>query len=285
MESEIKKIEMRDGVKINTKIKEVGSSTWIIATHGVGEHLSRHNYLNEMFGQYFNVFQYDLRGHGNSEGKRAYVEEFSDYMKDLKELIHFLQDNYRMNRFILLGHSMGALITASFMQDYVEDDLYPDMIFLSAPPAGVYGALGKVVKYTSTKIFDNLSKISGSIKLGGMVDLNYLSQDPLVKSQYLNDDLNELKLHSKLLLGMITTAKNTFSRPIRPKCPAYCLVGAKDRIVCPDTLVEYFGTIDKSFYFESVPEAYHEMHNEIEKYRNHYFDFMKKTFMDCLYQK
>ena len=69
-------IQLRDGIKIHSQIKEVGGPLWIVFTHGLGEHLGRHNYLHGLFSNNFNIFQYDLRGHGRSEGKRAYIKDF-----------------------------------------------------------------------------------------------------------------------------------------------------------------------------------------------------------------
>ena len=55
---ENKKIKLRDGIELNGQVKESGSTTWLIATHGLGEHLARHNYIPETLGQDFNIFQY-----------------------------------------------------------------------------------------------------------------------------------------------------------------------------------------------------------------------------------
>lgn len=59
-------LKMRDGAELYVQIKESGSPVWIIGTHGVGEHMGRHKYLPEQFGRDFNIFQYDLRGHGSA---------------------------------------------------------------------------------------------------------------------------------------------------------------------------------------------------------------------------
>ena len=90
MITEEKFIKMPDGVELHGQIREVGSQIWLIATHGIGEHLGRHNYLIDLFGHDFNVFQYDLRGHGQSQGKPAYIEDFFQYMEDLQEIINYL---------------------------------------------------------------------------------------------------------------------------------------------------------------------------------------------------
>jgi alpha-beta hydrolase superfamily lysophospholipase len=140
-------LKMRDGAELYTQVKESGSPVWIIATHGVQEHLERHKYLVDLFGHDFNIFQYDLRGHGRSTGKRAYIEDFSLYMEDLLEITRFLKDKYRMERYVLFGHSMGALITCAFIQNYVDESIYPERLIVNAPPCGADdGLMSSIVK-------------------------------------------------------------------------------------------------------------------------------------------
>lgn len=277
-------VKMRDGAELYVQIKETGSPVWIVATHGIGEHMERHKYIPELFGHDFNIFQYDLRGHGRSTGKRAWVQDFSEYMEDLKEIIRFLEEKYRMDRYILFGHSMGALITCAFMQNYVEEARYPERVVVNAPPCGTSGLLGKIVKVVPPTFFNVACEIPYSIPIGGLVDLGNLSHDPRTREDYIKDELNSLKLQSKLVFELMKTAQATFARPIRSKCPSFVTVGGADRIVGTDNVVEYFTTVDKSFNLKVFDGAYHEIHNEIEKYRKSYFDHLKIVFGEVLFK-
>ncbi len=133
MINETKKLKTTDGEELHLNIHENGSKYWLIVTHGMGEHCGRHQYMYKLFSQYFNICLYDLRGHGKSSGKRAYIDSFKDYVRDLGDILEFLRDTYAMDEYVLFGHSMGGLITASFMQNEVSDNLYPVKVFLSAP--------------------------------------------------------------------------------------------------------------------------------------------------------
>jgi acylglycerol lipase len=277
-------VKMKDGAELYVQIKETGSPVWIVATHGIGEHMGRHKYIPELFGHDFNIFQYDLRGHGRSTGKRAWIQDFSQYMEDLKEIIRFLEEKYRMDRYILFGHSMGALITCAFMQNYVEDERYPERVVVNAPPCGASGLLGKIVKIIPPAVFSGACEIPYSFPIGGLVDLDYLSHDPHTKENYVKDDLNSLKLQSKLIFELMKTAQTTFARPIRSKCPSFVTVGGSDRVVGSADIIEYFSTVDKSFNLKIIDGAYHEIHNEIEKYRKPYFDHLKAVFGEVLFK-
>lgn len=278
-------LKMRDGVELSVQIKESGSPVWIVATHGIGEHLGRHKYIPDLFGHNFNIFQYDLRGHGRSTGRRAYVSEFELYMEDLREILRFLNQKYRMKKFILFGHSMGALITASFMQNFVEDELYPERIVLNAPPCGMPGILGKVLQLLPGGVIPNACKLPMTIPLGGLVDLSFLSHDPRIKDDYIHDELNCVKLETKLLLELVKCSQETFSRPLRSRAQNFISIGVSDRVVSFDSAVEFFTNVDKSFKLTTFDGAFHEIHNEIEKYRKPYFEYLKQIMNETLYSE
>lgn len=278
MLSDEKQIRLRDNTELNASVWEKGRDVWLVCTHGVGEHLGRHQYIHSLFSEYFNICQYDLRGHGKSKGRRGYVENFEDFALDLGEVISFLQNTYKAKRIYLIGHSMGALITAHYLQQVVkEGDLYPEKVFLSAPPVGVPGFLGSLFKLFPLGITDWLSNISGSIPLKGLVDLKYLSHDSRVAQEYIHDELNILSLHSKLLLGLVHTSKIVFSRPLRIKCPLFVAVGDEDHVIDAPAAIDYFKFMEKSAQLLVVEGGYHELHNEIKSLRQKYFDFLESS--------
>ena len=132
---EIKELELRDGIKLKLSLMEAGHSKWLIVTHGLGEHRQRYQFIYELFSQHFNICTYDLRGHGESTGKRAYIKDFNEFTRDLDQVLDFLELNYTMEKFSLFGHSMGGLITASFIQQNHKSKRYPEKVFLSSPAA------------------------------------------------------------------------------------------------------------------------------------------------------
>src|SRR5690606_13932231 len=99
MQSETKFIRMRDNVELHARISEIDSSVWLVATHGIGEHLERHAYLKELVGRDFNILMYDLRGHGRSLGPSATISDFGLYRQDLQDVLRFLRERYKMQKF------------------------------------------------------------------------------------------------------------------------------------------------------------------------------------------
>lgn len=277
MVKESRKIPLSSGINLNATVKEAGNPVWIIVTHGLGEHCGRHEYMLKLFSQYFNVCLYDLRGHGKSDGKRTHINNFEEYLYDLKEVINYLKETFSMKRYILFGHSMGGLITAAYMQNMVDKDFYPEKVYLSSPPVQGPGLLGKFLGTTPPAVSKSFASLPFSFELGGILDLKKLSHDSRVGDAYINDSLNSKKSQTRLLFGIAAKAKEVFSRPLRIDCPLYVSIGTKDVLVEPKALIKYFTEIEKNARLFVLEDAYHEMHNEIEKYRAPYFDFLKTS--------
>ncbi len=283
MHTQEKTLKLRDGVELYLEVSERACNKWLVHSHGIGEHLGRHPYIKQLFGHNFNILQYDLRGHGKSGGKRAYVENFHDFMKDLQEIIVYLRNHFKMKEYVLMGHSMGALVTAGFVQSYVGSDFYPKLIHLSSPAVSIGGIAELPVNFLPTSFFKNLSMIPLGVQVSGLVNLSHLSHDPRVKQDYIDDPLCSKTAHTKLLTGLVTTAKEVFCKPLRAKCPAFVSIGSADKIVSYSECVKYFSLVEKSFKLKVFNDAYHEIHNEIDKYRLPYFDYLKSIVESCLY--
>ena len=274
-------ITMHDKIGLDACIHEKGNPSWIIATHGIGESYRRHSWPIELFGQDFNIAQYDLRGHGKSDGPPGYGK-FELFKRDLGSLLLHLKQEYKMKKYILFGHSMGALICADWLQNCTPKGFHPQAVFLNAPPVGFTGIPGKIFQHTPLATLSKINDIPLSFKIGGLIDTGRLSHDPRVKKQYHADPLNHLKLHSKLLLEMVMASRRTFSRPINPQCPAFVTVGSEDTIICVNTLLNYFKSVEKSFHLQVFEGAWHELHNETKKYRLPYFEFLQNSLHDLL---
>lgn len=280
---EEKLIESFDGTKLRALISEKGSPIWIIVTHGLGEHCERHQYFEEYFAEYFNILFYDVRGHGGSEGKRAYVNNFDDFCQDLGEIIKYLKNEYNCNRYFLFGHSMGGLITARFMQNFVDKNFYPEKVYLSSPPVAAPGVMGEVFHYGPHFFINSLKKLPFSIPLKGTLDLKKLSHDMRVYEQYIKDPKNILAIESKLLFEIVNASKETFARPLRINCELYVSIGTEDKLVSPNHLIHYFTEVEKNAKLNKTKGGYHELHNEIEKYRRPHMEFMKEALMGNLF--
>ncbi len=84
----------------------------VIITHGYAEHCGRYREVaNVCVKAGWLAVSYDVRGHGQSPGKRGAIERFETYLDDLDAVIAHGRTLGPSLPVVLLGHSNGSLIT------------------------------------------------------------------------------------------------------------------------------------------------------------------------------
>jgi alpha-beta hydrolase superfamily lysophospholipase len=283
MNNEYRDIISFDGTPLKCLIRETGSHKWLIVTHGLGEHLGRHEFFLKLFSQNFNIAIYDLRGHGRSGGKKAWVEHFGDFAKDLDAVIQYFKKNFGLKEYVLFGHSMGGLIVSDYMQNHVKEDLYPEKVFLSSPAVAAPGLMGPVFSNAPKFILESLTKLP-TLPVAKVLDLRKLSHDSRVYESYIKDEYTQLKIHTKLYLEVTKASRDVFSRPLRIKCPLFCGIGTEDALVHPGLMIKYFTEIEKNAQLNVFEGGYHELHNEIEKYKKPYLNYLRQSLTGLTFE-
>jgi len=271
-------IQSYDGTQLSVEILDQNHSDWLILTHGIGEHLGRHQYIYDLLKDNYNICLYDLRGHGNSKGERGSIKSFSQFRRDLQSLLIHLRNSYEVNSFSLFGHSMGGLIVCDFIQSalYKKVNIPIKSVFLSSPAIGVAGPLGRFLNFLPFKIHQALSGAPISFSMQGLNDYSYLSHDPKTIELYEKDNLVLKEFSTSLLLNLVKTAKKISNRNLNSPCPVYCSVGSSDQIVDYDKICSYLDNQDDT-YINRVEGGFHELHNEISQYKDSHIGFIKMS--------
>jgi alpha-beta hydrolase superfamily lysophospholipase len=86
----------------------------VLVLHGAGDHGGRYPALTTaLVHAGFQVALVDLRGHGQSDGRRWYIDTFSDYLNDVDAFVAKLsQDGIAGERLFAVGHSQGGLLAS-----------------------------------------------------------------------------------------------------------------------------------------------------------------------------
>jgi len=106
------------GLKIATKSwnTEGNPRAIMILVHGFNAHSGYMEWPGEQFSKNgFASYALDLRGRGNSEGERFYVEELSDYLGDVDMLVEIARAENPGLPVYVLGHSAGGVISSSYV--------------------------------------------------------------------------------------------------------------------------------------------------------------------------
>lgn len=90
-----------------------GARAIVLLSHGFGEHIGRYEHVAAaLCAAGFYVFALDHQGYGRSEGDRAHVQKFSDYVDDVLQFLALAKARApaadAAGGAFLLGHSMGG---------------------------------------------------------------------------------------------------------------------------------------------------------------------------------
>ena len=87
----------------------------VVLVHGYGEHIGRYEHVAAALNARGSaVVGPDHRGHGESRGERALVEDFEPIVDDLRAVV--AGRAWRPLPVVMVGHSMGGLIATRYAQ-------------------------------------------------------------------------------------------------------------------------------------------------------------------------
>ena len=112
----------RDGVRLFWRTERAAAPVGHVAVvHGYAEHLGRYVEITRaLTGAGYTVHLIDVRGHGQSGGKRAHVDAFKEYLSDLEIFLARVKEQAAKAPVFLLGHSHGSLIVARYLLNQPE---------------------------------------------------------------------------------------------------------------------------------------------------------------------
>lgn len=91
----------------------------VILIHGFNAHSGYMEYPAEQFAANgYSCYALDLRGRGQSEGERFYVEQLSDYLDDVQTLVDIARLEHPGLPVFVLGHSAGGVIATSYVYEH-----------------------------------------------------------------------------------------------------------------------------------------------------------------------
>ncbi|RME14986.1 MAG: alpha/beta hydrolase [Bdellovibrio sp.] len=234
----------------------------VLITHGLAEHSECYNDLAYSLNEdLWTVVGWDLRGHGRSEGKRGYVRHFENYIDDLHRFIHFLKEqSFYVSPLILLGHSMGGLITLQMLLIYGQHHV--DAVTLSSPALEV----AVEVPFWKEKLAKVLAQYLPTITLYNEISYSDLVRDPQVIQSYESDPLRHDKISPMVFLGMQEGFVFVQSKAHEIKLPLLLQVAGQDKIVSTQASKDFFQNVASPLKkLIEYPKSYHEIFKDLDK--------------------
>ncbi len=232
----------------------------MVVTHGLGEHSGRYLPLAKHLADLgITLWMLDLRGHGQSGGKKGHVDAFDEYLEDVRYVLNLALDGKPAEtKCFLLGHSMGGLVAILFALEH-QDQL--DGLVISSPALGVSAPV-PAAKAIAAKI---LARCLPRLGIKNELDPQNISRDPQIVRQYIEDPLVHDRVSTNWYVQFLKATEKALGRAADITIPILVQAAGEDRLVSTAAVKTFFEKLtisDRALYV--YDDLYHEIYNETE---------------------
>ncbi len=268
--------------------------------HGMAEHLTRYDELARFLNQQgYIVFGADHRGHGHTPTpvKRGYFGDGTTWehiVSDLKAVQEYTQQSYPALPYFLIGHSMGSMLTRSFLVNYAHTVQGAAIIGTGLWP-GLHGELGlQLAKLFSYRRATSLGRLLSALSFAGFnrnfaekTEFAWLSRDSTQVAKYQADPLCGFlptnAFFRELFRGLKQISTQDFGK-INADIPLFIASGSLDPVggakVVAQVAAKYRECGVSRVIEYSYVDARHEIFNELN--RKEVFNDLGNWLQDCL---
>jgi acylglycerol lipase len=227
----------------------------VLVVHGLAEHAGRYQHVADaLVDAGWRVTLVELRGHGESEGKRGHCRFWHRYVEDVQAAAAVV------NRpFVLLTHSMGGLVGL----DALREPITPRCVGVacSNPFLGTTEPI-PAWKEMAARI---LSRLAPTLSIPTDLDASLISHDAAVVRAYEADPLVFGTVTARWATEMELAQHRVLADASKQTLPLRMMIGTGDRICDPAKGLEvarsWAGPVDLVEY----EGLYHEVFNEVER--------------------
>jgi alpha-beta hydrolase superfamily lysophospholipase len=252
--------QSEDGISFFAREWKPDSAKAVIAlVHGHGEHIGRYEHVAAaMNAAGYAMTGFDLRGHGQSTGKRGHTPSYDAMLDDVMRFLRETETRFPNLPLFLYGHSLGGNLvinTALRRQPPVKGVIAtgPWLRLAFEPPA-----FQVVLAKTVNGIFPGLLQSSG-------LETAALSHDESVVRAYENDPLVHDKISARLFLVMYEAGLWALDHASALTLPLLLMHGDADRLTSAEASREFAERAGDKVTLKIWEGAFHEIHNEPEK--------------------
>lgn len=236
----------------------------VALVHGLAEHAGRYAELaRRLNAAGIALFAVDLRGHGQSPGARAWVEQFDEYLLDAEALLGVAARGG--GPLFLMGHSMGGTISALYAVERLGDEGPAIAGLILSSAALVPGRDVPRVLIALSRIISRLLPRLPTMK----VDATWLSRDPAAVEANRADPLvHHGGIPARTGAGILDAMNRIERRRANLRLPVLVFHGTADKLTEPDGSREFskhVGSADRMLVLHEG--SYHETMNDLDQLR------------------
>jgi len=251
----------RDGVRLFWRTERALTPAGHVAVvHGYAEHLGRQAEITRaLTAAGYTVHLVDVRGHGQSGGKRAHVDRFEEYCSDLEVFLARVNEQAGGAPVFLLGHSHGALIVARYLLDHPEA---VRGVVLASP----YFRLKLHVPFAKILAARLVGRILPSLPMKNELKPELLTRDVRIQNLTRADPLYQQIATPRWFNESNAAQETVLRRATEFVTPFLLLSGAADPIVDPAAGRDFFDhATSKDKQYKQYDGLLHELFHEPER--------------------
>jgi acylglycerol lipase len=230
----------------------------VVIIPGFNAHSGYYEWVAEQFvADGLSVYAVDLRGRGNSDGERFYVEAFEDYVRDVEAVMAVVKSREPGLPILLLGHSAGGVVACLYTLDHQAE--LTGLIcesFAHELPAPDF----------ALAVFKGLSHVAPHAHILHLPNERF-SRDPKVVEAMNNDPLIAHETQPTQTMAAMVRADERLKKEFSQiTLPVLILHGTLDKNTKPSGSQHFYdmaGSIDKTL--KLYDGGFHDLLNDIDK--------------------
>jgi len=238
----------------------------LLIVHGACEHGGRFFSLaGKAAAAGWNVVTPDLRGHGRSTGLVVHVDDFNDYLRDLKTVVE--SHGLEPEKTAIIGCSMGGLVTIRFQQWWYREFGSPasQMFYLIAPLLGIRHPIETWKKLAARM----LARYRPQTTFRSTIQQKQLTHNQELICNRSSDSYMRNHVTASWYLESTQAMQDAWEQPEMLNVNTRVFQGGGDTIVDPWAAKAWADRVNRNqgrelIQFHCLPGWYHELMNENE---------------------
>lgn len=222
------------------------------------------------------AFAWDARGHGHSPGERGDAPSFEALVQDLESFVRHIELTYNIKQenMMIVSNSVGAVITATWLNDYAPR-VRGVVMAAAAFDINLYVPLAKPALRLATCFKPDLfvkSYVRSSMLTHCADQSKAYDSDPLIAKQ----------ISARVLLGLAGTAKRVVKEAHGVDTPVLMLVADKDYVVKAGPQRIYYARLSSKLKrYVLIRDCHHAIFHESETPLGKAIAATKEFIDDC----